>query len=537
MRARHAMVTVQEPLATDAGVSVLRSGGNAIDAAVAVAFALAVTHPYAGNLGGGGFMLVRMADGRSTFIDFREMAPAAASRNMYLDAAGNLTHDSLVGWRAAGVPGTVRGLELAHKKYGHTKWAELLRPAIRLARRGFPVSYSFAASLSNEQSKALLEQFPESKRIFLKGGSLYQADDRFRQPELARTLQRIAKRGADEFYMGQTARVLAAEMAKNGGLITAADLAEYRAVERKPLEGDYKGHHIITAPPPSSGGIGILQMLGMLEHSGYEKAGFGAASAIHYVAEAMRRYYADRSEYLGDPDYFRVPVKALLDPEYIRRRAASIDPLHATSSDGIGPGKPPLPESTETTHFNIVDAQGNAVALTYTLNGGYGNGVTVAGLGFLLNNEMDDFAAKPGSANMFGLIQGESNAISPHKRPLSSMTPTIVTRDGKLEMVLGAPGGARIITAVMQVFLNMVDFGMNVQDAVDAPRFHHQWRPDRLEFERGFSPDTLAILKAMGHHIDDLKYTVIARVEAIRMREGWIEGGSDGRAAGKAAGY
>ncbi len=528
------MVVAQEPAATDVGLAVLQSGGNAIDAAVAVGFALAVTHPFAGNIGGGGFLLARFADGQTTFIDFREAAPSAASRDMYLDSEGKATRDSLEGWRASGVPGSVRGFELAHKKYGHKPWAELMAPAIELARKGFPVTYGLAQGLRNN---SLLAQNTESKRIFLKDGSYYEADDILRQPDLARTLERISRGGAREFYEGETARVLAAEMAKNGGLITLADLEQYRAVERKPLEGDYKGYHIITAPPPSSGGVGILQMAGMLEHSGYEKTGWGAAATIHYMAETMRRYYADRSEFFGDPDFFHGPIRGLLDPDYIRKRAASIDRDHATPSDQLGPGEP-AKESTETTHYNIVDSAGNAVAVTYTLNGGYGSGVTVPDLGFLLNNEMDDFAAKPGEANMFGLIQGEANAIAPHKRPLSSMTPTIVTRDGKLNMLLGAPGGSRIITAVLQVFLNAVDFGMNIQDAVDAPRFHHQWKPDTLEFERGFSPDTIALLRQRGHIIDDLRYAVIARVEAIRIASnGWLEGGSDGRGSGKAAGF
>lgn len=536
VHARHAMVTAQEPLATDVGVSVLKDGGNAIDAAVAVGFALAVTHPYAGNIGGGGFMLVRLADGRTSFIDFREAAPAAASRDMYVDAEGKLTRDSIEGWRAAGVPGTVRGLELAHKKYGRKAWAGLLQPAVDLARKGYPVSYSLSESFKGRVSD-LLSRFPESKRIFLKDGAFYEMDELLQQPELARTLERIAKLGPDEFYLGETGKRLAAEMEKAGGLITLADLEQYRAVERKPVEGDYKGYHVITSPPPSSGGVGILQMLGMLDNSGYERSGPGSAASIHYVAEVMRRYYADRSEYLGDPDFFQVPMFGLLNTDYIRKRAAGIDRDHATPSDQLGPGQLPSRESTETTHYNVVDADGNAVAVTYTLNGGFGNGVTVPGLGFLLNNEMDDFAAKPGEPNMFGLVQGESNAIAAHKRPLSSMTPTIVTHDGKLEMLLGAPGGSRIITAVLQVFLNVVDFGMNVQEAIDAPRFHHQWKPDRLEFEKGFSPDTIALLKARGHNIEDLKYTVIARVEAIRMNNGWIEGGSDGRGVGKAAGY
>lgn len=532
------MVVAQEPLATDVGVEVLRKGGNAVDAAVAVAFALAVTHPFAGNLGGGGFLLLRTADGRTTtFVDFREKAPEKATRDMYLDSSGKPTRDSLVGWRAAGVPGTVRGLELAHKKYGSKPWAQLVRPAIRLARNGFPVSYILSNQLRSEMTVKLLGGFPESKKIFLKDGAFYEPDELLVQRDLAATLERIAKHGARDFYEGETARKLAAEMEKNGGLITAADLKAYQAVERKPLTGTYKGYDIITAPPPSSGGIGILQMMGMLENSGYEKSGAGSAATYHYLAETMRRYYADRSEYLGDPDFFKVPVSGLLRREYIEHWRNSIDRERATPSDSIKPGNPAREESAETTHFNIVDAQGNAVALTYTLNGGYGNGVTVPGLGFLLNNEMDDFSAKPGSPNLFGLIQGESNAIQPGKRPLSSMTPTIVVKDGKPFLLVGAPGGSRIITAVMQVILNIIDFKMNPQDAVDFPRIHHQWLPDRLEFETGVSPDTLALLQSKGHNVEVSKPVVLARVEAILLDGKWIQGGTDGRSNGKAAGF
>ena len=531
------MVVAQEPFATEVGVEVLKRGGNAVDAAVAVGMTLAVTYPYAGNLGGGGFMLVRLADGRTTFIDFREKAPGRASHDMYLDPTGKPTRDSLVGWRASGVPGTVRGLELAHKKYGKAAWADLLTPAVKFASEGFPVSYAMSTSLKSKQSTEHLGAFPESKRIFLRNGKAFEMGDTLKQPELAVVLGRIAKQGAKDFYEGETARKLAAEMAANGGLVNLDDLKNYQAVERVPLTGKYKGYEVITAPPPSSGGIGVLQMMGMLEGTNYEKSGSGSAASYHYLAEAMRRYNADRSEYLGDPDFFKVPVKRLLDPAYLKERRASIDPDHATPSDKIRPGKYPAMESSETTHFSIVDAEGNAVALTYTLNGGYGSGVTVPGLGFLLNNEMDDFAAKPGVANMFGLIQGESNAIAPGKRPLSSMTPTIVLKDGKLFLVVGAPGGSRIITAVTQVILNVIDFKMNIQDAVDAPRIHHQWMPDRLEFEKGMSPDTLALLKARGHGIDESRPQVLARVEGIMSFDGWLMGGTDLRASGKAAGY
>ncbi len=534
VRARHGMVTAQEPLATDVGVQVLQAGGNAVDAAIAVGFALAVTHPYAGNLGGGGFMLIRFADGRSTFLDFRERAPQKASRNMYLDSSGKPTRESLDGWKSAGVPGTVRGFELAHRKYGTRKWTDLVQPAAALAAQGFQVSYSLAESLKGARN---LSQSPDSKRIFQKNGTYWQPGETLAQPELARTLNRIAQNGAKEFYEGETAQKLAEAMARNGGLITLADLKNYTAVERAPLTGSHRGYGIIAAPPPSSGGVGILQMLGMLEGSGYEKSGFGSASEIAYVAEVMRRYYADRSQYLGDPDFGKLPVKGLLDPAYIRRRRDSIDPKHATPSAQILPGLPADRDGGETTHYNVVDAQGNAVAVTYTLNEGYGNGITVPDLGFLLNDEMDDFAAKPGSPNAFGLVQGELNSIQPGKRPLSSMTPTILTRDGKFFMAVGAPGGSRIISAVLQVILNVVDFGMNAQDAVDAPRIHHQWQPDKLYLEPGISPDTVALLKSRGYAVDHSPGLVLARVEAIVNSGGWLQGGSDGRASGKAAGY
>ncbi len=531
--APHAMVVAQEPLGADVGLRVLKAGGNAIDAAVAIGFALAVTYPYAGNIGGGGFLLARFADGRTTFIDFREKAPLAATRDMYLDAQGNVTQDSLVGWRSAGVPGTVRGLELAHQKYGHKPWAELLDPAIQLASQGYSVSYAFDKSLHGEDATQLLSQFPDSKRIFLSA----HYGDKLVQPELAATLKRIRDRGASDFYDGETAHKLAAAMSANGGLITLADLKAYQAEESEPLRGRYKGYDIITAPPPSAGGVGILQMLGMLEGSGYEQSGAGSAASIHYVAEVMRRFYADRSEYFGDPDFYKVPIGKLLDPKYIASRRKSIDPEHATPSDQIRPGNLNLREGTQTTHYNIVDSEGNAVAVTYTINNGYGSGVTVPGLGFLLNDEMDDFAAKPGVENLFHLIQGEWNAIQPGKRPVSSMTPTIVLRDDKLFLMLGAPGGSRIINGVLQVLLNVVDFHMNVQDAVDWPRVHHQWMPDALYVEQGVSPDTVNILRGMGHQVSTLEGPVVARVEAILNEGGWLRGATDKRGNGKAEGY
>jgi len=527
--ARHAMVVAQEPLAADVGLRVLQSGGNAIDAAVAIGFALAVTYPYAGNIGGGGFLLARFADGRSTFIDFREKAPLAATRNMYLDSKGNVSEDTLIGWRAAGVPGTVRGLELAHQRYGRKPWADLLDPAIQLASVGYTVSYSFDASLQTESS--LLSRFPESKRIFLNA----HYGDKFVQPELAATLKRIRDRGASDFYDGETAQKLAAAMAANGGLITLEDLKKYQAEEGTPLHGRYHGDEIVTVPPPSAGGLGLLQMLGMLEGSGYEKTGAGSAAAVHYVAEVMRRFYADRSEYFGDPDFYKTPINKLLDPKYIASRRNSIDPLRATPSDQIRPGNLNVREGSQTTHFNIVDSEGNAVAVTYTINNGYGSGVSVPGLGFLLNDEMDDFAAKPGVENLFHLIQGESNAIQPGKRPVSSMCPTIVLRDGKLFLMLGAPGGSRITNGVLQVLLNVVDFHMNVQDAVDWPRFHHQWIPDVLYVEKGISPDTVRILGDMGHKVSPIQS--VAQVEAILNEGGWLQGATDPRGNGKAEGY
>jgi gamma-glutamyltranspeptidase/glutathione hydrolase len=533
---RKAMVVAEEDLATEVGVSVLRSGGNAVDAAVAVGFALAVTHPYAGNIGGGGFMLIRMADGRTTFIDFREKAPAAATHDMYLNASGVPTRDSVVGWRSVGVPGTVRGLALANKKYGREPWAELLKPAVTLATNGFPISKWQTDSW--HRSSPLLSQFPESKRIFLKGGAYYDWQEIFKQPELARTLDRTAHLGPADFYDGETAHILANEMAKNGGLITLADLHNYQAVERKPLEGDYKGYHIITSPPPSSGGVGLLQMLAMLDGTGYEKSGAGSAVNYHYIAEVMRRYFADRSKYLGDPDFVNVPMAALLAHAYIDSRRATILSDRATPSEQIAPGITTANEGTNTTHYSIVDQEGNAVAVTYTLNNGYGSGVTVPGAGFLLNDEMDDFAAKPGEPNMFGLVQGESNAIAPGKRPLSSMTPTIILKDGRPFMVLGAPGGPMIITAVFQVILNVIDFGMNAQDAIDFPRIHDQWKPDRLDTESTISPDTVAQLQHMGYQTQTANPSEHARVEAILISDGWLQGAVDGRgASGKAEGY
>ncbi len=530
------MVVTVEPHATEVGVRVLEDGGNAVDAAVAVGFTLAVTHPSAGNLGGGGFMLVRLADGRTTFIDFRERAPGLASSNMYLDTNGQPTKDSDIGYRAAGVPGTPRGFELAHLKYGRKPWSELVRPAWQLASKGFVVSYGLAQQLKSKSNRERLSQFAESRRIFLRDGHYYEPGEVFRQPELARTLKRLMKFGAKDFYEGQSAHLIAADMQAPGGLITLDDLRQYRAIERTPLTGHYRGCTIITAPPPSSGGIGILQILGMLEPTDFEQAGPGSAFATHYMAEAMRRFFADRSRYLGDPEFSSVPSSLLLDPKYIAARGRTIDPQHATPSTVIAPGGLASHESPQTTHYSIVDAEGNAVSVTYTLNGSYGSGVTAAGTGVLLNNEMDDFSSKPGAPNTGQMAyQGDANSIAPHKTPLSSMSPTIVLRDGKLFAVLGSPGGPNIINTVLEVLINLVDFKMNVAEAVARPRFHHQWIPDCLQVERGFSPDTIERLKALGHHVEVSSSQ--GEVAAIVISDGWLQGAADPRTEGEAKGY
>ena len=540
VRAAHAMVVAQEPLAADVGRRVLLDGGNAVDAAVAIGLALAVTHPSAGNLGGGGFMLVRLANGKTTFLDFREAAPEKASRDMYLDAEGNPTKDSIFGWRSSGTPGSVAGFDFAHKKFGSKPWAELVAPALQLARNGFSVSQELADSFRSSQK--MLAADPESKRIFLRDGATYKAREIFKQPELADTLARIAKGGAKEFYEGETAKRLAAAMTANGGLVTTRDLAAYKVMERAPLEGNYKQFHIITAPPPSAGGVGVLQMLGILDGTDFGSDGPNSVKAAHYEAEAMRRFYADRSEYLGDPQFYNVPVKSLLSADYLAWRRRTINPNHPTPSEYIGPGLQRTQaahiswfESSETTHYNVVDAKGNAAAVTYTLNNSFGNGITVPGLGFLLNDEMDDFAAKPGVPNMFGVTGGDANAIEPGKRPLSSMTPTIITKDGKFFMAVGAPGGSRITTGVLQVILDVLDFHLNPQDAVDLPRFHHQWKPDTLYLQNGFPADTEAALARMGYPIKPI--SGVARVEAIVMNNGVLEGGTESRLDGKVSGY
>ncbi|KAF0857197.1 gamma-glutamyltransferase [Pantoea dispersa] len=502
VKAQHGMVASVDAMATRVGVDILKQGGNAVDAAIAVGFALAVTHPQAGNLGGGGFMLLRTAAGRTTAIDFREMAPARASRDMFLDKQGNADSKlSLTSHLASGTPGTVAGFALAAQKYGTLPLSTLLAPAIKLAREGIIVNDALADDLATYGKENLINH-DNSRAIFYKAdGQPYQKGDRLVQKNLAHSLQLIAQQGPDAFYKGKIADEIAAEMAQHGGLIGKADLAAYRAVERKPVSGSYRGYEVFSMPPPSSGGIHIVQILNILENFDLAKWGFGSADAMQVMAEAEKYAYADRSEYLGDPDFVKVPQQALTSKAYAKTLAQQIDVNKARPSADIKPGKLAPYESNQTTHFSVVDKDGNAVAVTYTLNTYFGSGVVAGNSGILMNNEMDDFSAKPGTPNVYGLVGGEANAIQPAKRPLSSMSPTIVAKDGKTWLVTGSPGGSRIITTVLQMVVNSIDFGMNVAEATNAPRFHHQWLPDQLRVEKGFSPDTLRLLEAKGQHV------------------------------------
>jgi gamma-glutamyltranspeptidase / glutathione hydrolase len=501
VRAPHGMVASSSMLASHVGAEILRAGGNAVDAAVATALALAVTHPSAGNLGGGGFMVIRMADGRSEAIDYRETAPAAASRTMYLDDHGEVVRDaSTVGYRAVGVPGTVAGLALAIKRFGTLPWAKVVEPARVLAAEGFPIGRDLAQQLASQESR--FKPFPETWRIFNRSGHPFTPGETFRQPELATTLGRIESQGPSEFYEGKTAQLIVADMQAHKGLITLDDLRTYHPAERQLLRGTYRGYEVLTMPPPSSGGATLLQMLNVLEGFDLRSLGLGSSAADDLVVEAMRRAFADRAVFFGDPDFGAVPVGALTSKSYAAKQRATIDPAHATPSASIDLHRPSPTESNHTTHFSVVDAAGNAVSNTFTLNLGFGSAATVTGAGFLLNNEMDDFTAKPGVPNAFGLIQGEANAIAPRKRPLSSMTPTIVLKDGRLAMVLGSPGGPTIINSVLEVLVGVIDFGLEPQAAVDYPRFHHQWMPDLVFYEpNGLSPDTQAALAAKGQHL------------------------------------
>jgi gamma-glutamyltranspeptidase / glutathione hydrolase len=537
VHARHGIVGSTEAHASAAGLEVLRAGGNAIDAAVAVGFALAVTHPEAGNLGGGGFMVIRLADGRATTIDYRELAPARATRDMFLDEQGNAVAErSRMGPLAAGVPGSVAGLLHAQKKYGRLPLAKVVAPALALAH-GLEVSWAMAKSLAAASGK--LSKFPSSVTAFFGSDGVPPVEgERLVQPELAATLALIARGGADAFYRGPIADLIAREMETSGGLITRGDLAAYAPKERAPVTGTFRGYEIVSMPPPSSGGVALVELLNILEGFPLATYGQNASRTIHLMVEAERRVYADRSEWLGDPEFFPVPLPGLLSKAYAASLRDGISETRATPSSSIQAGQPRQYEHSETTHYSVVDADGNAVSTTTTLNGAYGNGQVVTGAGFLLNNEMDDFSAKPGSPNMFGLLGGDANAIAPGKRMLSSMTPTIVTKDARTVLVLGSPGGGRIITTVLQVLLNVLEFGMDVQEAVDAPRFHHQWYPDSVMIEqRGFPADVVNALTALGHRVDLVSDMGDVHAIQIDPATGLRLGASDPRSDGVTVGY
>jgi gamma-glutamyltranspeptidase/glutathione hydrolase len=548
--AEHGMVASVHELASRAGVEIMQAGGNAIDAAVATAFALAVVHPAAGNLGGGGFMLIRMKDGATHFLDFREKAPAKATATMYQDAQGNVIPNlSVIGYKAVGVPGSVKGLVYAEEHFGKLGLKRVMAPAIRLARDGYALSWNNARLMTEDKAMA---EFPDTTRIFQNDGKGWHQNDIFKQPELARTLERIAA-APDDFYTGQMAHELADFMQKGGGLITAEDLAHYEVKDRTPVHGTYRGLEVISAPPPSSGGIALLEVLNILEGYDLGKAGLDSAESIHLITEAYRRAFYDRAQFLGDPEFSDVPVLQLTDKNYAVAWRSSIQPVQATNSRTLQrpptstalaryvaahPVVAPVKESTQTTHYSVVDADGNAVAVTTTLNAYFGSRVTIGSLGFLLNDEMDDFSAKPGAPNMFGLIQGDANAVGPNKRPLSAMTPTIVLKEGKLWLVLGTPGGPTIITTVANILTGVADYGLDIQQAVNAPRFHEQWLPDRIMMERNrFSPDTVALLKERGN---DITFGGVGDGECIEidLDSGRRLGASDARnETGKAVGY
>ena len=547
VHADHGMVASIHAEASQVGVDIMRAGGNAVDAAVATGFALAVVHPQAGNIGGGGFMLFRSASGEVHFLDYREKAPARATASMYQDEKGNIIPNlSIDGYKSIGVPGSVAGLVYAQRHWGKLPLARVMAPAIRLAREGFVLTFSDANALREEK----LALFPESRGVFQRNGNFYKPGDVFKQPELARTLERIAA-DPDDFYRGAMARQIAEAVQKGGGLITAGDLAAYKAIERQPIHGTYKGFDIYSAPPPSSGGIALVETLNILETFDLRAISLRSAAGVHLVAEAYRRAFFDRSEFLGDSDFTQVPVAQLTDKKYAAKWRDGIDPDHATPSAAL---KRPVfeeldraaalhaphvgPESENTTHYSVVDSDGNAVSVTTTLNDSFGAKVTVDGLGFLLNDEMDDFSSKPGEPNQFGLREGIANAIAPGKRPLSAMTPTIVVRDGKPVLVLGSPGGPTIITTVANVLLNSIDSGYDIQQAVNAPRFHMQWMPDVLRVEGiQTSPDTIQLLEKMGYKVERKKVWGDAECIAIDPKTGERLGASDARNEGKAIGY
>ena len=496
--AENGMVVSAQHLATQVGVDVLKRGGNAVDAAVAVGYALAVVYPAAGNLGGGGFMTIQLADGRKTFLDFRETAPKGATANMYLDKDGNVIKGiSTKGHLAVGVPGSVSGMEYAREKYGTMKRADLLAPAIQLAEQGFALDQGDIDLLRT--ATADFRDDPATAAIFLNNAQPFQVGEKLMQSELAKTLREISSKGTDGFYKGWVGSAIVASSQAGKGLLTQDDLDSYKTRELAPVECDYRGYHVVSAPPPSSGGVVICEILNILEGYPLKELGYHSAQAVHVQIEAMRHAYVDRNSYLGDPDFVKNPLDRLLDKNYATKIRAVIDPNKAGISKDIKPGVAPH-EGSNTTHYSIADKDGNAVSVTYTLNDWFGAKVTAAKTGVLLNDEMDDFTAKIGVPNLYGLVQGEANAIAPGKRPLSSMSPTIVTRDGKTVMVVGTPGGSRIITAVLQTMINAIDYGMNAQEAVDMPRIHQQWLPDLTNVENyALSPDTRKILEGMGH--------------------------------------
>ena len=536
--ARNGMVVGPEQLAAELGVDILRQGGNAIDAAVATGFALAVSYPRAGNLAGGGFMLIHLADdNRQTLIDYRETAPAAAGRDLFLDDKGDIDRmREFFSHQSAGVPGTVAGLLYALEKYGTMSREQVLAPAIALADKGLAVSFALNFEINARAQQ--LRKNPEAVRLFFRpDGSLYDIGDIWRQPDLAWTLRQIQKNGNAGFYQGEVAQRIIAEMEAGGGLISAADLAGYRTVERHPVRGRFRDFEIVSAPPPSSGGVHILQMLNILE--GYDLAAMGHNSAdyIHHLSESMKLAYADRSHYLGDPDFVHVPVAQLTDKAYAAQRRQEIDSSRATAALAIAPGKHTPGESSDTTHYTVADRHGNVVSNTYTLNFSFGSHIAVPGTGMLLNNEMADFASSPGQANAFGLLQGEANKIEPGKRPLSSMSPTMVFRDGKPWLATGSPGGSVIITTVLQTLLNAMEFDMNMAAAAAGARVHHQWIPDKLRVETGISPDTIRILQDMGHQVE-IGNRTLGRTQSIMLENGWLKGATDTRRpGGKVATY
>ncbi len=538
--AKNAMVVSQQRLASQAGLEILQAGGNAVDAAVAVGFTLAVTLPRAGNLGGGGFMLVHLArENKTLALDYREMAPAAAHRDMYLNTDGSVDKNrSRFHGLAVGVPGTVMGLVEAQQRYGSLPLSRVMRRAIELAEQGFVVDRDLARSLQGAQKR--LTRFGAAAKVFYHtDGSAYQVGETLRQPDLARTLQTIARRGADGFYRGDIAQKIVDSVNAAGGSMRLEDLANYRTQWRKPVSGSYRGYRIASMPPPSSGGTHIVEILNIMENFDIAKSGHNSAATMHVMAEAMRRAYADRSEYLGDPDFVDVPVAALTDKAYAQKLAAQIDPGKASDSRDIKPGLKLPHESPQTTHFSVVDRDGNAVSNTYTLNFSYGSGIMADGTGVLLNNEMDDFSAKPGVANAYGLIGGDANAVEARKRPLSSMSPTLVFSPDSDEVMLvtGSPGGSRIITTTLQIISNVVDHKMNIAEATAASRFHHQWLPDHITVEKGVSVYTLNILQEKGHKIEASRWAMGSTQSILRMDDGW-SGASDPRqSSGLAAGY